>query len=63
MFIDARYGHHDTNVPQPPAAAITVTASTSSVSAINVLHVNAITDVEYAAPPAERRAGLNERSS
>jgi hypothetical protein len=62
LYVEAKAGHYDTNVPQLPVAAITVTASTSSVSAIN-MHVNSITDVEYAAPTTELWPSLIKRST
>jgi hypothetical protein len=63
LYIEAKAGHHGTNVPQPPAAAITVMASsTSSLSAIT-MHMNSITDVEYATPANERQLSLIRRSA
>jgi hypothetical protein len=62
LYVEAKAGHHDTDVPQLPVAAITVTASTSSVSAID-MHVNSITDVEYAALATERRPSATARST
>jgi hypothetical protein len=61
LYSEAKAGHFNTRVPQPLVAAITVTASTSSVSAITT-HMNSITDVDYTAPANEQQLSLIKRS-
>jgi hypothetical protein len=62
LYVEAKAGHRDTTVPQPPVVAmVTAASSTSTVTAMT--YSNAITDVEYAAPAHEPRPFLIARST
>jgi hypothetical protein len=66
FFVEAKSGHYDTNVPQPPVVAIPVACSSTPAilgSGFQTQHMNTISDVEYAGVAKELRPSSIARST
>jgi hypothetical protein len=63
LYLEAKSGLADTAVPQPPVAALSLAASsTSAITVINT-YPNAISDAEYVGAAHERWPFVTSRST
>jgi hypothetical protein len=55
LYTEAKSGHYDTTVPQPPVAGLAVASSSTSAISVITTYTNAISDTEFVGPAHERR--------